>query len=494
MTIAIYRDIFLKLQILFLAVSALSMYLFDMAGSENFVLLYSVWNIVTYTLLFYGEMRYAPDFHPFQILALVAIMFIGVNGLSLYQDIRDGEELRFGIYAVNDCIAQGMLFLSIEHILLFGSFYYLEQRYEKSSSKVAERIKKTDISYLSWATYSYILVWILRVVNQLYPLDTISSILVNITTIGPMLTLLLILFERMRNSNKKGIMLLHWMIVLLEIILVLNHGMKEEIIRLFVPYFLYVLIEYKSGGVKIRLSSIITIGILSIFIVGFVFPYISLFRDISNDTNREWSQVSVSETMNAYEDYIAQEGKYWNDKEDRSIGYVIDRAGSIVCNAWSVNDAQKDGTKPEYFMYCLMAPIPRIIWTEKPVILTGAMAHQLITGSVDWMNQDTAKDEKTSVSLGFIGSCVLSFGVYGGILLVSLMSVWIWYVWHVSRKKMHNNVIAMWMFLAYISLILKDFEGLQDCGINMFFINAVYIAIMNIMSYKNKYKLSRVER
>ena len=133
MTIAIYRDIFLKLQILFLAVSALSMYLFDMAGSENFVLLYSVWNIVTYTLLFYGEMRYAPDFHPFQILALVAIMFIGVNGLSLYQDIRDGEELRFGIYAVNDCIAQGMLFLSIEHILLFGSFYYLEQRYEKSS-------------------------------------------------------------------------------------------------------------------------------------------------------------------------------------------------------------------------------------------------------------------------------------------------------------------------------------------------------------------------
>jgi len=495
MTIAIYRDIFLKLQVLFLALSALSMYLLDMAGSENFVLLYSIWNIVTYTLLFYGEMRYAPDFHPFQILALAAIMFIGVNGISLYSDMRSGEELFFGIYIVNDCIAQGMLFLSLEHIILFGTFYFLEHKYGNSSSMIAERIKDANVDYFRWAIYSYIIVWTLRGVNQLYPLDTVSSVLVEITTTGPMLTLLLLLFAKLENPYRNGIMFLHWVIVLLEIILVLNHGMKEEIIRLLVPYCLYVLIEYKSGGkVKIKFSSAITIGILSIFVIAFVFPYISLFREISNRTNREWNQVSVSETFDAYEDYVAREGKYENDKENRSIGYVVDRAGSIVSNAWSVDNAQKEGTKPDYFMYCLMAPIPRIIWPDKPVILTGSMAHQLTIGAADWMDESNAKEDKTSISLGFIGSCVLSLGVYGGILLASLMSVWIWYVWHVSRKKLHNNVIAMWMFLAYVSLILKDFEGLQDCGINMFFINAVYIIIMNIISYRNKYKLSTVDR
>lgn len=464
-------------------------YTLDLRNEYIFILFYSLFNIFSYGWLFMQEMKYAPDFHPFQVLSLVALMFIGVNGISCYNKLSSGENIYFASALINDCLYLGVLFLSLQHLLLFSIFFYMEKKHENDNRlKFADRIKASNIDYGSWALRSYIIVWVLRGMSFFVQLGSISTILVNIANYGHLLTLYLLTFAMMKNPRalyKNA----HWIIVFIEIALVLNHGMKEQIIRTLVPYCIYLLIMYKAGYQKFSGKMITNIAIIGFFVVGFVFPYVSITRTISNTTGRLWSDISVTEIFNDYIKYINNEGEYADEEEERGAGYLVSRAGSLGCNAWSIYHARREGLEPLYFAYCVSAMIPRVIWRDKPIIVTGAMAYAMVNGDQNWINTRVVEEQATSISLGFIGSCYMCMGLIGSLLYIAFISFFIWFVWDVCRKKMTYNIIMIWAFISFIAVLLKDYEGFQDCGINFLFFNTIYILLSRYFIKMNNSKL-----
>ena len=248
------------------------------------------------------------------------------------------------------------------------------------------------------------------------------------------------------------------------------------------------MIMYKAGYQKINQRMIASIAIIGLFVVGFVFPYVSITRSISNNSGRLWAEIPVSEVFDHYFRYINNEGEYKNDNE-RGAGYLMSRAGSIGCNSWSIDHARTEGTEPLYLAYCATAMIPRVIWRDKPQIVTGAMAYAMVNGDSNWIQTTVDEEQATSISLGFIGSCYICLGLIGAIIYILLISWVVWLVWDFCREKMTYNFIAIWTFISFVAGILKDFESFADCAINFLFFNIIYILLCKYIVKMNNSKI-----
>lgn len=473
------RKLFILTQAIALAIAFL--YQYDAAPSReyNFVLIYSLWNSISYLWLFFMELKHAPDFHPYQILALVTAQFIGFNGISLYDELSSGKNLYFGSSQINDAIHIGITYLSLEHLILFAIFYALESRnkHKGNNRPIAHRIQQSKVPYYKWGLKFYAFVWGLRMVGVVVPLSSISSILVGLTTTGHIVALFLLTFAMIQTPSNPSAKKWHWLIVAVEIALVMGHGMKEEIIRTLIPYCVFLLIGYKAGYVRFNKKTVLQVAAIGAFVLLFVFPYVSVFRNISINTGKSWDQISVSEALSEYALYVNKEGKYARDEEERGAGYLMSRAGSIGCNAFSIDYAQQNGNVPELFAYCCISVIPRIVWPDKPQIVLGGMVDSLARGNDDWMSPDSADSYGNSFSLGFVGSCYLCLGFGGAMLLIILHALFIWSLWNFLKRAILYNVVALWAFAALIFLLLKDFESFGDCGLSFLIFNSVYLFI-----------------
>ena len=485
------RRKFVLLQAIVFLIALFYEYSIQEAHNYSLILFYSLWNGISYLWLFYNELKFAPDFHPYQILALISAQFIGFNGVNCYLELIEGNNLYFGSALINDAMFLGIIYLSLQHLLLFGVFYFLEHKNRKrnhTSLKLGDKIRQSKIEYFDWGIRFYLFVWSMRIISLIIPLASISSILVSITNIGHIVTLFLLTFAMIQYPMRSRAKYCHWIIVVLEIILVMNHGMKEEIIRTLVPYCIYILISYKAGFLSFRISTILNMSFIAVFIVFFVFPYVSIFRNISITTGRSWNDISTSEALSEYSKYINKEGIYAYDEEERGAGYLMSRAGAIDCNAFSIDYAKKHGTSPEFLAYCGMALIPRIIWPSKPSVVLGGMAYALATGDENWAQAKSSESYGNSVSLGYIGSCYFSLGFLGSIFLILFHSFFIWYLWNFLKQKMLYNLVALWAFSGFVFLLLKDFESFSDCGFNFVVFNIIYILLCKFV-YKGPKKL-----
>lgn len=474
------RRTFIVLQILVFALALFYEHLFASTHDYTIIFLYSLWNAISYLWLFIVELKYAPDFHPYQILALITVLFVGINGVSLYLRLIDGENLYFGAQLVNDSLYLGIIYLSLQHIILFAIFFILESRHKedrRKNLKIADRIKSSNVDYFSWAVYFYIFVWLLRLIGLAIPLASISSVLVGLTVNGYIIALLLLTFAMIQGSFSNRARVWHWIIVTIEIAIVLNHGMKEEIIRPLVPYCIYIIISYKAGYTKLHSRTIFSMALMSAFVVFFVFPYVSIFRSISIRSGRLWSQISTTEAFTEYGKYMRNEGLYAKDDEDRGADYLISRAGSIGCNAFSIDYAKRYGKNPEFFSHCCIALIPRAIWPNKPQVVIGGMVDSLVKGESNWLMAQRSDSYGNSLSLGYIGSCYFCLGFWGALILIIVQSYFIWYIWDFMKRTMFYNLVALWMFTGLIFILLKDFESFADCGLNFVAFNLIYLFI-----------------
>lgn len=483
--ISIYRKNFIVSQLFFFICAFIyALFVNNTKVPNAFILIYSVWNIISYLWIFFKEMKYAPDFHPYQFLLLSGIQFIGFNGLDMYFKLEASEVIQFGIYTINDLIYLGILFLSAQHIIIFGVFYFLEERYTDSdyNYSISDKIINYDRNYYKFAIRIYIFVWSLRLIALFFPLASISSILVNITTYGQLLTLFLLVFSDAKGETPNAIKL-HWIIVVLEIFIVLGNGMKEDIIRNLLPYCVSFVILYKGGYKTVNTRVVFKFIAIASFIVLFVFPYVSILRTLSSQKHVTWKEMSLTEVLSEYSKYMLNEGEYAYDDDDRSVGYIMSRAGSIGSNAWTIDYTQNHGTVPQYFYYNLTAVIPRIIWPSKPQIVTGGMVANLIRGESNWLNPNNVYEGSGSFSLGFIGPCYLCFGPFGAFIVVFLLACFLWFVWHTIKESITYNIISLWTFISMIFIIMKDFESFQDCGIIYVTTNIVYLIMIH---YYNK--------
>lgn len=470
-----------------LLASALS--LLNLKGSYTFFATIVGWYSVSYIYIFLKELREAPDFHPFLVLILASIQFVGFNGLSIYFKLLDGETLKFGTSTINHIIANGAFYVSLQHLLLYigycvADLYHVRHDDGEDNDTIFERIKKSEYPYYKIAVYTYLVVWILRTLNVFFPLASLGSLINNIAASGHLLSLYLLTFQMIKTHENRHVVRLHWLIVVVEIGIVLGMGMKELIIRNVFPYIILLFLQYKAHILSFNKSLIIKLSILLFFIVN-VFIYISVFRDIANKKQTEWSQITVAEAFSGYIDYFQGEGIYSEaqSKEGKGMEYLLARAGTIGCNAWAINYAQTKSTKPDYLYYCSVGLIPRILWPDKPNLQVGGMMYKLATGHESSWNNPIEKNI-CSISIGFIGSCYFSLGFWGAIIIPLLMGVFLNYYWKVINKYLHESIVALWAFMALVNLYLKDCESFQDCGMVFVAWSCVYILILKVVHLK----------
>lgn len=112
MDIFVLRKYFIIVQVFVFLLALLYDFMVGDSNDYTIILFYSLWNIGSYLWLFIKELRLAPDFHPYQILALVAAQFIGVSGISTYLQLMTGESILFGSTVITHAVYLGIIYLS----------------------------------------------------------------------------------------------------------------------------------------------------------------------------------------------------------------------------------------------------------------------------------------------------------------------------------------------------------------------------------------------
>ena len=478
-----YRYYYILTQAIVLGMLTMFVYLLDLKQSITVFYFLIVWNILTYTCVLYNEIVKSPYFHPFIIFALITLQYCGLSPISIAEILDSGETVYLGATPINKYLTLGYLFLSIEHFLIYcGYFLYDNKRLrEDEKTDMFESSSLLGDNLCKIAIFNYLFVILLRSINIFYALASISSFIVGYAKNGFLVSLALLSYDMLKNKNSRT-SIIYWTITIIEIIIVLNDGMKQAIITPLLPYVIYLILLFKQKTDSHFPNKIIMqFLVIAIFVIGFVFPYIQTFRDLSNKKQKDWSEISVTETLNVYIDNLFSSS---NKKKGQSgLEYFMSRAGSVGSNSFSVSYADKRGISPEYFLYSTSAIIPRVLWPDKPAMLKGSTAYYMSLGnSFDDALVKAKKDKKatTSITLGFIGSTYLAFGFLGVLIICTFAGYISARIWYFVKDKQYN-IVAVWLLYSLLTTIFIDYENFVDCGITFYMSTLVYIILIKLI-------------
>lgn len=485
------RRSFLRTQWVIVVVGLLSVYCFDLFGSVTLLLLFSVWNTISFSYIFMKELKYSPDFHPIVILELINVMFIGISGISEFFNYLIDDELKVSDYIYTGSVGIGIILLTMSTLIIVTIFYYFEDKWKNapnSTSTIIESIKGNNVRYARYGLIIYIVVWIFRIVNIVYPLANIANLLVQFIDRGHILSLLFIVFGMIKEPKNTGLRQMHWYIVIFEVLLALRTGMKESIIQCFIPYAVYLVLVYKEIGKERRKNLVLKILALSFFIIMFAFPYVQIFRTTAIEKGKEWSQISVTEVINEYLDYITSSGKY-NDKskeyKDSNVDALVSRSSSIDLNVTGIDHARRYGSEHVYLYYCGISLIPRVVWPDKPSIILGGQINNVFRGG---SIQDSVEMGGNSMTFGLVGSCYFAMGIWASIIMSIVVGFVLTFLWRMTKRRLYRSIIAGWVLVFIMKTILKNFESLYDCGVNFVAMSLIYMMLMSLF-VKDKQKL-----
>lgn len=459
------------------------MYLGNLKDSIEIFYFLIFWNISIYIWVAYNELVKSPDFHPFIIFALITLQYCGLSPVQTAGLMQSNEIIYLGGTPINHVLTLGYLFLSIEHYLIYcGYFIYDNYRLkrEKRHISLIDSFSNVNINPLKISICNYLVVLLLRIVDHVLPLASISSILVTYSDRGFLVSLAILSYSLICKKDAR-INGLYWCITITEILYVLNGGMKQAIITPLLPYMIYIIISYKQKQIKIfSVKFIASCAFLVLFVIGFAFPYISTFRQLAIEQNKEWNEVRAVDALNVYIDKLFTKG---NEPEEQSgIEYFMSRAGAIGSNSFSIDYADKNGISPDYFLYTTAAIIPRVVWPDKPQMHIGSTAYFMSLGYTyeDALAKAQNSDKTTSITLGFIGSTYLAFGFFGCIVICFLAGYLSAKIWYFVKSRQYN-IAAVWLLYTLMTTIFIDYENFVDCGLMFYIWSLVYIVISKLI-------------
>lgn len=480
-----YRYYYILIQAVVLGFLTLIMYLWDLKNSIVIFNFLIFWNIITYSYVLYNELVKSPSFHPFIIFALIALQYCGFSPIQTVNLMNSGEVVYLGGTPINQVLTLGFLFLSIEHYLIYCGYFLYDSyklKHETVHISMIDSFYQCNIDSFRVGFYNYIVVLSLRVISHFISLASISSLLVTYAERGFLVSLAILSYALILEDNNR-IKKLYWGITIIEILYVLNGGMKQAIITPLLPYMIYLILSYKQGLIRIWSSKfIIKCALIVIFIIGFVFPYISSFRSLAIEKHKEWHEISVSDAFNSYIDNTFSISE--NSERQSGLEYFMSRAGSIGSNSFSIDYADKKGISPEYFIYSTSAIIPRALWPDKPKMLIGSTAYYMSLGYTyeEALTKAQKANKTVSITLGFIGSSYLAFGFIGSIVICLLAGYLTARIWYFVKYRQYN-VLAVWLFYTLMTTIFIDYENFIDCGLMFYMWSVVYIIMAKIIDY-----------
>lgn len=475
-----YRYYYILIQAVVLGFLTIIVYLWNLKDSASVFYFLIVWNIAIYGWVLYNELVKSPSFHPFIIFALITLQYCGLSPIQTAELMSSGEVVYLGGTQINKVLTLGYLFLSIEHYLIYCGYFLYDNyklRCEETQVSIVDCFSQYNINSFKVSLYNYVAVWLLRLIDHIIPLATISSVLSEYAVKGFLVSLAILSYDFVLKENART-KRFYWFITIIEILYVLNGGMKQAIITPLLPYMIYLIISYKQGITNIwSFKFIIKCTLIVLFIIGFVFPYISTFRQIAINQHKEWNDVSVSEALNTYTNNLLSSTE---DKNEQSgLEYFMSRAGSIGSNSFSINYTDQRGNSPDYFLYTTSAIVPRILWPNKPKMLIGSTAYFMSLGYSyeDALAKAQRTKKTTSITLGFIGSTYLAFGFIGAVLICFIAGYLSARIWYFAKHRQYN-ILAVWLFYSLMTTIFIDYENFVDCGLIFYMWSLVYVILI----------------
>ena len=238
-----YRYYYILIQAVVLGFLTLIMYLWDLKNSIVIFNFLIFWNIITYSYVLYNELVKSPSFHPFIIFALITLQYCGLSPIQTVNLMNSGEVIYLGGTPINQVLTLGFLFLSIEHYLIYCGYFLYDNyklKHETVHISMIDNFYQCNINSFRVGGYNYIVVLLLRVINHFIPLASVSSLLVTYAERGSLVSLAILSYALILENNKR-IKKLYWGITIVEILYVLNGGMKQAIITPLLPYMIYLI-------------------------------------------------------------------------------------------------------------------------------------------------------------------------------------------------------------------------------------------------------------
>lgn len=455
----------------------------------NFVIAVGIINLLLYSYIFIGELKYGQQLHFAIFYYIMAIQSFGIG--NIFQGIRlnEGFQFNFGGTVITDFIPIGAVFANFEFLLVFMGYYYILNKTQKKRIQISSVFKKINTSkYFHTAMVIYIItiLYDVLVYLDLNPFQNIG-IISHIFNNGILIAMMYLVYDILSTERGKSKHLLYF-IMAIGVAKTMFGDSKEAIILNFVPYFIMLFYRIQEGNIKILSPKIIIrMSAFMLLMILVIFPIVTTTRVLRN--LNDGVPADVNQVIETYFSVLASPEDNSVYRNDRSItDEYVSRNYYVAPIAYALKHVESRGYIGSIFIeHSLMALVPRILWPEKPVIAPGMIAYDLTLGG-----NGINPTNRVFVNFGFIGATYMTGGWLIVLLILPFAGIVLGWMWNFIQKGyILYNPIAIFVYFMLMRKMLVGGLSEWDLGI-LFCVNMlVYVIFIKLsdLFISNRIKL-----
>jgi hypothetical protein len=280
---------------------------------------------------------------------------------------------------------------------------------------------------------------------------------------------------------------------IIEFILSLKSYMKSTTMILLIPlvfYFIeYAKIYFDNGNIKLSMKRLAPIFIIMLFVIMILFPYSEIRRNHFWEGGYAMYTPEVSSFLKEVaEAAIPGTTAFSSLHEFPNKGFwaFISRHSQIIGTSWVYQYVSDHGHADGMFIKeAFIAVIPRIIWKEKPIIMTSRAISVIIGIATSAETATTATDIG-----GMSGALYFNWGISCLIIGMFINGIILSFTWNIFRIHIFNNPIAAFVMMILLLESARYFEssfsGNIEFYLYIFIVFFPLFKIVNMLFYKSK--------